>query len=159
MNVAARYRSIAPVLLLPLLMVVGQNATCNRSGATKNSNAQDSTPTMTERRDLRGQWGGADISMTIADDGTQIEFGCAHGHIDEQINPDSEGRFSVKGTYAREHGGPLRNDETQDQQRATYKGTVNGEKMSLSVSLIEGNVDVGTFALERGKSGRVHKCM
>jgi hypothetical protein len=159
MEVVARYRSIAPVLLLPLLMVVGQNATCNRSGATKTSNAQNSTPTMTERRDLRGQWGGADISMTIADDGTQIEFGCAHGHIDEQINPNSEGKFSVKGTYAREHGGPLRGDETQDQQDATYKGTVNGQKMSLSVSLTEGNVDVGTFMLERGKTGRVHKCM
>ena len=157
MRVAARYRSIAPVLLLPLLMVVGQNATCNRSGATKNSNAHGSIPTQTER--LRGQWGGADISMTIADDGTQIEFGCAHGHIDEQINPNSEGEFSVKGTYVREHGGPMRNDETQDQQRATYKGTVNGEKMSLSVSLTEGNVDVGTFTLERGKSGRIHKCM
>jgi hypothetical protein len=157
MEVAARYRSIAPVLLLPLLMVVGQNATCNRSGATKNSNAHDSTPTLTER--LRGQWGGPDISMTIADDGTQIEFGCAHGHIDEQINPDSEGKFSVKGIYVREHGGPIRNDEAEDQQRATYKGTVEGEKMTLSVTLDDSNLGIGSFKLERGKSGRVHKCM
>jgi hypothetical protein len=40
-----------------------------------------------------------------------------------------------------------------------YKGTVNRQKMSLSVSLTAGNVDVGTFTLERDKSGRVHKCM
>ena len=108
---------------------------------------------------ITGAWGGADIALQVTTDGIDLNFDCAHGHIDEPIAPDSEGRFSVKGTYVREHGGAVRIDENPDTRAATYKGQIASEKMTLTVTFPDGTEDVGPFTLERGKSGRVRKCM
>ncbi|HXT65051.1 MAG TPA: hypothetical protein VN696_18560 [Pyrinomonadaceae bacterium] len=108
---------------------------------------------------ISGSWGGADIALEVTTEGVEINFDCGTGHIDKAIVPDAEGKFSVDGTYVREHGGAMRSDETQDRKAATYKGTVNREKMSLSVTLTEGHLEIGSFTLERGKPGRVRKCM
>jgi hypothetical protein len=138
-------------LVLCMLVIMGQNSSCGRSPANSNEK--------TRTQALKGQWGGPDIALEVTSDGINVEFDCANGHIDEPIIPDSEGNFSVKGTYVREHGGAMRSDENVDSSRAVYKGKISGDKMTLTVTFPDGAVDVGPFNLERGKQGRIHKCM
>jgi hypothetical protein len=109
--------------------------------------------------DISGQWGGPDIALEVTAEGIDINFNCATGHINGSITPDSEGNFSVKGSYIAEHGGPMRSDENSNARQATYKGKITGYKMTLTVSFPDGAVDVGPFNLERGNQGRIHKCM
>ena len=156
-NSATHLQSLAAVLM-PLLIFVGQNSSCGRSN-TNGTRTAVKVNSQNRSRELTGQWGGVDIALEVTSEGININFGCAHGHIDETIIPDSEGNFSVKGTYVREHGGPMRSDDNPDVRNATYKGNIAGEKMTLTVTFPDGTEDVGPFNLEHGKSGRIHKCM
>ena len=154
MNMATRCHAIGVFLLL--LMFLGQSSSCGRSntnGTTANANRAN------QPQDLKGQWGGPDIALEVTSEGIEINFDCAHGHIDESIVPDSEGKFSVKGTYVREHGGAMRIEDNPNSSQAVYQGRLTGDKMTLTVTFPDGTVDVGPFTLERGKTGRIHKCM
>jgi hypothetical protein len=124
----------------------------NNSGAVnvKNSGAG-------QRRDLKGNWGGQHISMEITDAGAEIEYDCAHGRIAEKIVPDANGKFTAKGVHVRERPGPVREGE-ENEQAASYRGSINDDAMTLTVTLIKNNETVGTFTLMHGKSGRVFKC-
>jgi hypothetical protein len=152
------YFHTAALVLLPLLVFVGQNSSCGRTntnGTLKTVNGGGTN----QPRELKGQWGGAGIELEVTSDGIDINFDCAHGHIDRSIVPDSAGNFSVKGAYVREHGGPMRTDENSDARTATYKGEITGDKMTLKVTFADGTDDVGPFTLERGRTARIHKCM
>lgn len=107
--------------------------------------------------DLRGTWGGRSISMEVTDEGAEIEFDCAHGRISEKIAPNGEGKFEVKGTFARERGGPERIGENYDQP-AVYRGSIKEKTMDLRIELTRNNEDLGTFTLTQGSTGRIHKC-
>ena len=156
-NMTTPFQSLA-VILLPLLMFVAQNSSCGRANA--NATAQTGKDGGTNQvRELKGQWGGAGIALEVTSDGVDINFDCAHGHIDQSIVPDAEGAFSVKGAYVREHGGPTRIDENQNSSPAIYKGKITSDMMTLTVTFPDGSADVGPFKLDRGKSGRIHKCL
>ena len=144
-------------LVLLILSVLAQDSSCGRTSTngtrkTVNGNSAD------QMRKLQGQWGGADIALEVTSEGIDVNFDCAHGHI-EDLFPDSAGNFSVKGTYVREHGGAMRINENPDSLPAVYKGKISENQMTLTVTFPDGTEDVGPFKLERGKSGRVHKCM
>src|SRR5205085_3967316 len=94
-----------------------------------------------------GTWGGEHIRMEITAQGAQIEYDCAHGAIDQKIVPDAQGRFELQGTHVREHGGPVRRDEQEDQHPARFKGQIKGETMTLTVIESDTNQSVGTFTL------------
>jgi len=106
-----------------------------------------------------GIWGGQGISLEINDSGADINYDCAHGSISGKIVPDGDGKFVAKGFHVREHGGPVREDENRAGQPVTYQGSIEGETMTLTVTLSESKEKVGTFTLMQGKSGRVRKCM
>jgi hypothetical protein len=108
---------------------------------------------------LVGDWGGEHIGMVVHSDSATIEYDCAHGAIDEAIRPDSRGRFTATGTYTREHGGPIRDDEIPDEQPARYEGTVFGRELTLKVTLTESGVVIGSYGLERAASPQVFKCL
>ena len=109
--------------------------------------------------DLKGIWGGDHISLEVTDSGAEINYDCAHGSITEKIVPDGRGNFVVKGLHVREHPGPIRQGEDQAGKPATYHGLIDGETMTLTVTLSGSDEAVGTFTLTHGKSGRVRKCL
>lgn len=110
-----------------------------------------------EDRMVKGNWGGDQVSLNVSDDGGAIEFACAHGKITEPMVTDSNGKFSVKGTFVRERGGPTREgDEKGDE--VTYSGSVQSETMTLKVVNSSGDT-IGDFTLVRGKSVRLRKCL
>ena len=106
----------------------------------------------------RGTWGGDHIRLEVTDSGAKVEYDCAHGTIDQEIVADAQGRFDVRGTQVREHGGPVRRGETADTHPARFSGTVEGNKMSLTVTETDTGTEIGTFTLGYGENGRIMKC-
>ncbi len=106
----------------------------------------------------QGTWGGAHISVNVGESSATIEFDCAHAQIDGPLVTDRRGRFDLKGTFAREHGGPVRDNEQSTSQPARYTGWTDGKKMTLTVILAGRKETIGTFNLTLGGGGRVFKC-
>jgi hypothetical protein len=106
-----------------------------------------------------GSWGGEHIAITVGATGSKIDFDCAHGRIDGAFALDAVGEFELSGTFSKEHGGPIRRDEREQRLPAIYAGRVSGERMTLSVHLKDGNVDLGEFILVRDKTPRLVKCL
>jgi hypothetical protein len=94
----------------------------------------------------------------VSDSGAAVDLDCAHGRIDEVIALDADGTFDVRGVYVREHGGPIRQGESEDSHPAGYTGQVKGGKMTVTIVLADTHETVGTFTLERGAAGHVVKC-
>ena len=102
-----------------------------------------------------GSWGGSHLSMEVTAEGARLEYDCAVGVIDEPLRPDAKGQFTASGR----HGGPIRVDETLPSFRARYDGHVDGDQMSLRVTLTETGTQLGPFDLRRGNSGLVFRCL
>lgn len=115
-----------------------------------------SSPTM--QRKINGQWGGQGISMETTDSGATLDFDCASGTITEAIAPDSAGKFSVKGRFAPHRPGPTREDDNNEGQPATYSGVIDGENLTLTITLTKNSEKVGDFTLAHGKMGRIRRC-
>ena len=81
------------------------------------------------------------------------------GDIPGALKPAADRTFVVSGTYVREHGGPIREDEKADVHPATYIGTVTGQTMQLTIRLSDSDAMIGTFMLARGAPGRIVKCL
>lgn len=111
-----------------------------------------------ETRVPPGAWGGDHVALTVTDAGGHVEFDCAHGDLTEPLSVDNTGRWAVKGTYARERGGPVRQGDEQTSRPARYSGRLEGDSLQLTVALADTSETVGTFALKRGAAGNVHKC-
>jgi hypothetical protein len=105
-----------------------------------------------------GTWGGPSIQMTVGPQGAVVDLDCANGAIDGPITVGSDGRFRASGTYAVEHGGPMREGEEKGRP-AVYEGRVEGKKMTLVILIAEGKQEVGTYELAQGRFGRIMKCM
>ena len=105
-----------------------------------------------------GDWGGPHITVSVDESRASIEFDCANGRIDGPLTVDRRGRFSLKGTFSGEHGGPARIDEKPNEQPARYSGWTDGRRMTLTVTIEGSKEAVGTFNLGHGSPGRLFKC-
>jgi hypothetical protein len=103
-----------------------------------------------------GAWGGDHISLEVGSKSASIEYDCAHGTIEGPLVIDANGRFNLRGTHTPERGGPIRADEQSKSQPATFVGSINGNKMTLTLKL-EG-ADDEVFTLEKGKEANLFKC-
>ncbi|MCA1563462.1 MAG: hypothetical protein LC804_25490 [Acidobacteria bacterium] len=90
---------------------------------------------------------------------THLELDCAHGDIPARLAIDDRRQFNAPGTFVREHGGPVRIGEEPDSHPASYSGSVDGDRMRLTIRLTDTNETIGTFSLTRGVRGRVVKCL
>lgn len=106
--------------------------------------------------DAMGAWGGEHIILKVSEKGAEVEFDCARGQVTQRITLDKRGDFDVAGTFTSEHGGPVRRDENVQPATARYSGHVDGDTMSLTVTL--GKEEVGTFRLTRGSPPKLRKC-
>ena len=127
-------------------------------GNSSNSSAPGESAGVTQKALTPGVWGGQHISMEITESGATISYDCAHGSITERIVPDGNSKFVVKGLHVKEHPGPTREEDETEGQRATYTGSIEGDTMTLSVSLSQPNETIGDYTLVRGRLGRVRKC-
>jgi hypothetical protein len=109
-----------------------------------------------ERTVTTGMWGGEHVILQVSKSGAEVEFDCAHGQITQPITLDKHGDFSVAGTFTPEHGGPVRRDEDTPPAQARYSGHVEGDTLSLKVTL-EKEV-VGTYTLTRDSQPILRKC-
>jgi hypothetical protein len=105
-----------------------------------------------------GVWGGDHIQIDVARASATIEYDCAQGTINGPLTIDRTGKFNLSGTHVRERGGPVRQDEKRPGLPARYTGSIEGNKMTLTVVLTDSNEELGTFKLVRGNAGRVRKC-
>lgn len=110
------------------------------------------------QRTVSGTWGGQHISIEANGRSASIEYDCATGTINGPLTLDSKGHFTWRGYHNREHGGPIRIDEKSNAQPANYRGWIQGDTMTLTVTLANSDESPGTFTLTRGSQGKVFKC-
>ena len=157
-------RSKAPfysIGFVSIVLILSQSGQCGGSKmkASSNNSNQKVNPTQPKSEQLTGNWGGQGIVMEIATTGTTLTFDCAHGAITEAMLPDSNGKFEVEGSFTRERGGPIREDENPTASPANFSGIVDGETMTLTITLTKTKESMGTYTLMRGKTGRLRRCL
>ena len=103
-----------------------------------------------------GMWGGPHISMKVGAKSATIEYDCANGEIDGPLVLDADGSFKLHGKHHAQHGGPIRADESNEGQPATYTGSIKGNEMTLTLKIGDGEPE--TFTLEKGKEGELFRC-
>lgn len=114
----------------------------------------------TKREGVAGvaTWGGEHVRLTEREGGASLEFDCASGEITRPLRPDAEGRFDLPGTFTRKSPGPRRVGLTPAARPARYSGRVEGQTMTLTVTLAETDQPPDTYTLTRGSVGRLGKC-
>ena len=105
------------------------------------------------------EWGGDHVGLTVLATGGTLEYDCASGTIDQPIVAATNGNFVAQGTHTVGHGGPIMVGEIPDRHPARYDGWTDGETMTLSVTLTDNGQKLGDFALFRGQSPHVFRCL
>ena len=106
-----------------------------------------------------GDWGGEHVQLELEEAGGTLEYDCAHGTIDPGWTLTDDGEFTGAGEHVIEHGGPVQEGEILPARPATYDGTVDGDQMSLTVTLSDSAQVIGTFQLQRGSDGQLMRCL
>lgn len=163
------FQSRVTIVFLALLFFAetGSNASCGaqRSKSTiKSSTTPAASPIMTNENKNESipaeetVWGGPHVRMVLTSKGAEVEFDCAHGEIKAPVKGDADGRFDLPGTFVRERGGPIRADETESSEPVRYSGRIEGDKMTLTLTLADSKQKLDDFTLTRGSDGRLWKC-
>src|SRR5260370_27062160 len=118
--------------------------------------AADSRPSKPNRI-AQGDWGGQHITVSVSESTATVEFDCANGRIEGPLTIDRRGRFNLKGTFSREHGGPVRIGEKPSSQPARYSGWTDGRKITLTVTVEGSKEALENFNLTHGSPCRLFK--
>ena len=159
-----RNNPLGVILCLPLAAgIFSQGSLCNECKSSANSNnstsqTQSSAAPKKAEGQVTGLWGGDHISMEVTEGGATIVYDCARGSITEKIVPDRSGKFAARGFHVKGHPGPTRLGEDTKGEPANYDGSLEGETMTLTVTLRGTNEMVGNFTLTYGKMGRIRRC-
>jgi hypothetical protein len=150
------------ILLISLFAETGSSASCGDRRAKTSQPANTSTTTannnMSSENNAETVWGGEHVRLVITGNRAEVEFDCAHGEIKGAVKAGPHGRFDLPGTFVRERGGPVRSDESESGEPARYSGTIEGDKMSLTITLSNNNEKLEDFSLTRGNEGQLFKC-
>lgn len=102
-----------------------------------------------------GAWGGEHVALLVAAEGAVVELDCAHGEITAPLRLDAEGGFDLPGYHVRDVGPAA---EPEDRRPATYSGTYDGRRLTLSFRLIEGDEADGPFTAFPGAPAQLQEC-
>jgi len=103
-------------------------------------------------------WGGDHLELRVSSAGGELEFDCATGKFKGPLKPDRQGRFRIRGTFAAQHGGPVREDEMGDGVAVVYSGTIEKDVMTLTMKPESGEGEARQYQLTSGQRGNVRKC-
>jgi hypothetical protein len=107
----------------------------------------------------QGKWGGEQCVMNVSSEKIDFTWGCGFGEITEKVVL-SNGKFSISGTYKRGAGIlPADSALWPKPQAAHYEGTLNGKTLQIKITLIDGNVDLGTYLLTLGQEEKISYCL
>jgi hypothetical protein len=106
-----------------------------------------------------GSWGGEHLRFELEETGGTLEYDCAYGTVDAGWTLSDDGEFEGSGEHVIEHGGPVQDGEILPARPASYSGTIQDDRMSLTVTLSDSAQVVGTFELVRGSDGQVLRCL
>jgi hypothetical protein len=156
------------ILLISVFAETGSSGSCGGRRAKTTQAANTSTTTTNNNMSSENKnepsaaaetvWGGLHVRIVLTANGGEVEFDCAHGEIKAPVKADAQGRFDLPGTFVRERGGPVRADETESAEPVRYSGMIEGDKMSLTITLSNNNQKLDDFSLTRGNQGRLFKC-
>jgi len=109
---------------------------------------------------LEGTWGAPHVEVTFDDTGRgAVQYDCAHGTLDAPLVPGAAGAFTATGEHVLEHGGPVREGEVPDAHPARYEGQLRGDRLRLTVRLLDDGTVLGPFDLRRGRPGELFRCL
>ncbi len=111
------------------------------------------------RRVAEGIWGGDHIRLSVTRMGASIEYDCGTGTIDAPLKVDRRGSFLLKGTHGRGHAGPIRINEPDSTQAASYTGRLRGNELTLTVKLTGTGQTLGTYQLHFGREPHLMRCL
>jgi hypothetical protein len=103
-------------------------------------------------------WGGDHAAVMATANGVRLDFDCAHGSIEGPVAIDADGRFDVRGVFAKESAGPVRRDASSG-EAARYVGRIDGDAMTLAIVLVGSDERVGGYTLQKDRRPRIHKCL
>lgn len=109
--------------------------------------ACSTTPTATS---VVGAWGGTSASLVLQADGGQVTYLCGAGTIDAGWSVAPDGAFTATGRHY--YGGGPVPIEGRTPHPATYLGHIDGDRMTLTVTVIDSNATLGPFELVRNGS-------
>ena len=95
-----------------------------------------------------GDWGGREASLTLARSGGTLSYPCGAGTMDSAWTLGPGGVFTATGQHFF-GGGPMP-VQGRPPHPASYSGTVDGDRLTLSVTLTDLNQTLGPFHLVRG---------
>jgi hypothetical protein len=78
-----------------------------------------------------GTWGGKDAAVLVTEAGAHVHVGCTFGDVTGKVPLDSDGRFTVDGTYVL-RAFPVLVGPTLPAQ---FSGQVRGETLTLAVAV------------------------
>jgi hypothetical protein len=107
---------------------------------------------------LLGVWGGPHLQLTADFSGGRLEYDCATGVIDLPVMV-AGGHLHATGSHTPGHGGPVRIDEVPVKRPAAYDGALSGNRLTLTVTLMDTGEQVGVFKLMKGRQGEVFRCL
>ncbi len=107
--------------------------------------------------DAIGQWGGPDANLSLTRSGGTVEYGCGTGTIDSSWTLSTAGEWNATGQHFT-GGGPVPIGG-HPPHPAQYAGTVDGSRLTFTVTLTDLHQVLGPFVLERGRTVSLNLCV
>lgn len=104
--------------------------------------------------EVTGTWGGEDAGLIASDTSAHVHIGCTLGDTDSPIHPLADGSFDAPGTYNVD-AFPIDRGIVHP---ARFTGRVDGDQMTLSVTLTDTGRQLGPVTLTRGKEPKMGPC-
>lgn len=107
---------------------------------------------------VTGQWGGDGVRLTLDAQGGRIEYECGAGTLDGPLVADAKGNFQLAGKHEERTPGPQAADVAPPFRAAQYRGSVEGDRMLLTVQLA-GEAAPRRYQLVRGRNVKLIRCL